>query len=288
MQVFENSSPSYSPYSGFRSGMLGRPEEHHSRTNPCLGVQPWNQSSALLNPFGNFVPYPPFYASFYSPFDHFNPQTPQWSNQDLNPATVWARGVTSPCFHHDHHIIIRNSRPPFSAGNWETDRRHMIEIQFDQFGVASHCRSMWGRMGPWRADRYRHGVQAASLKLQLEISMLISRLDIYSTGRPDYERQHFDAMIPPWPSGSGYDYSTHNFRYVEGANSIDPMYNTDTDSLQSPLRLTTQFVGYFRQSFPELFQFVSSQIQSNQASESKGKTCAPIHLCANALGVCKS
>jgi hypothetical protein len=223
MQAFGSIPPYHSLYPGLSSELTGRISDNGFPTSPFLNAQPWNEYSAPFDPFANSAPFSDRYHS-YAPssslFGEFGPRARHWSNRDPDPAMLWSRGVSSPCFRHDHHVIIQNSRPPFSAGNWEIDRRHMIEVQFDQFGVASHCRSTWGRIGPWRADRYNYGVQAASSKLQMEITILLSRLGFNSNDGLHRGGQRFDGLFPPWLSGSGYDYPMSNFRYVESTNYI--------------------------------------------------------------------
>lgn len=134
---------------------------------------------------------------------------------------LWARGVSSPCFRHDHHIISRNGTPPVSAGNWETDWRQIIEVQFDQFGVASDCRSTWGRTGPWRANRYRYTIVEAYSKLQLEIIMLLSRLGAHLSGSYNVEVSGFGDIYMLWRSVYGYENPRGNFGYDQPAGPLD-------------------------------------------------------------------
>ena len=198
MQPFGNFLPYYNPYSAGSSDFLGQLGDHGFPSTPFLDAQPWNKSPVSFNLFANPAAFSdgyPFGPAFSSLSDRFRPQQQFWSNRDPEP--LWSRGVSSPCFRHDHHLILRNGRPPFSIGNWEIDWRHMIEIQFDQFGVASHCRSTWRRMGPWRADRYKFSIEEANSKLQMEIMMLMSRLGIDPNDRLGNARQPFDGMVPP-------------------------------------------------------------------------------------------
>lgn len=197
-------------------GILGFPGQfgqYSYPSNSFLDPQLWNNSSASFNPFANpaaFSDGDPFGSAYPSLSDRVRPQQHSYRNPDS--AMLWSRGVSSPCLRHDHHLIIRNSRPPFSAGNWEMDWRHMIEIQFDQFGVASHCRSTWGRMGPWRAERYKINMEQAYSKLETEITVLMSRLSMNPSDRWGNVRRPFDGMPSPWWNGNGSDNSMRNMR----------------------------------------------------------------------------
>lgn len=66
-----------------------------------------------------------------------------YAGRDPDPNMLWSRGIYSPCFGHDHHLMVNCSDPPFSAGDWEVDWRRLIRIRFDQFGVASICQSTY-------------------------------------------------------------------------------------------------------------------------------------------------
>ncbi len=226
MQPFGSFSPYYRSYSDLNPGLLGRLGEYETYSNPYLKAQLWNGSSAPYSPVTNpaaFSRSSPLHFSSSSPFGDYASQESMWSSREIDPATLWSRGVSSPCFRHDHHVIMRYSDPPFSAGNWEVDRRHMIEVRFDQFGVASHCRSTWGRMDPWRADRYRYSVEEANSKLQNEIMMLMSRLGMDSYDHLHQAGRDLGGFSPPWGNGNGYEYPTQISRCVQP--EISPDYN---------------------------------------------------------------
>jgi hypothetical protein len=218
MQAFRHDSLYAGPYSSLNPGLLDRLGVHSPFRSRCFQDRPWNDFPPPFDPFTHPVvgseDYP-FCSTDFSPFDETGPNEQSWSGSDVDSGALWSRGVSSPCFRHDHHLIIRNSAPPFSAGSWELDRRQMIEVQFDQFGVASHCRSTWGRMGPWRADRYRYSVEEAYSKLHGEIAMLISRLGHYLNDHVCNPGQRFDGIFPPWVDRAAYGYPIHDFRYAQ-------------------------------------------------------------------------
>ena len=214
MQAFADFQSYHATYLGLDSGKVGRLGQHDTPHNPCLTMPFWNRyptrSSHATNPAG----YPdasPFWLANCPPLGENAFHEQLWSGRDPNPAILWSRGISSPCFLHDHHVIIRNTDPPFSAGNWEIDRRHMIEVHFDRFGVASHCRSTWGRTGPWRDDRYQHSVDEAHVKLQADITMLLSRLGLDSNDRLHQAVQGFGGSFLQWinDDGIGYPYDDH-------------------------------------------------------------------------------
>ena len=220
MEAFGRFQPYYGSSPGLNPGSLASIGQYLAHPYPFPNTQLRNRysfsSSSATNPAafsGGF----PFHYSNSSHCGDLAPQVPLWSRGDPDPAMLWSRGISSPCFRHDHHIVVSNSGPPFSAGNWEIDRRHMIEVQFDQFGVASHCRSTWGRMAPWRPDRFRYSVEEAMTKLRIEIEMLMSRLAVGMNSPLRQEAQDFGGLFPPWTNGYGDGSPMDEFRYISPA-----------------------------------------------------------------------
>jgi hypothetical protein len=208
--------PSYGRYSNPGPGLSALFGENNNPPYSFLTTQPMNRYFPGSSPFldTNFLSgESPFYFSDSSPFGNVTSQGQLWPRRDPEPAMLWSRGISSPCFRHDHHVIVRNSVPPFSPGNWEIDRRHMIEVQFDQYGVASHCRSTWGRLGPWRAERHRYSPEEAHSKLQTEIAMLMPRLGLNPDDRRYQTQQSCEAQMPFWANGNGYSHPTNTSRY---------------------------------------------------------------------------
>ncbi len=201
MQTFGDFDRYYGSHAGRNSVLPGMVGSNDTSQYHWLSTPPWNEYAAWPNPMATpavSLSRPPFYVADSPHFRGGQSGPPLLSGMNFDPAMLWSRGISSPCFRHDHHAIVRYSDPPISAGDWEIDRRHMIEVQFDQFGVASHCRSTWGRMGPWRGDRYRYSVEEASSKLQAEIMILMSRLGVPST-EPIYQGGcGFEGFVPPW------------------------------------------------------------------------------------------
>ena len=204
MQTFGDFHQCHGSYAGPNSAFLDRLGDYYNPHYPWLSTPPRNGYSAEPNPTTNpaaFSSHSPLYLPDNSQLRGNESGAQLWSGRNSNQAILWSRGVSSPCFRHDHHVIVRSSNPPFSAGSWEIDRRHMIEVQFDQYGVASHCRSTWGRMGPWRASRYRYSVEEAYSKLQMEIMTLMSRLGLISNGPICPGGGAFEEPLPPWTNG---------------------------------------------------------------------------------------
>lgn len=206
----------YDTYPSLYPSGVGWPGQHDGLSSAFLSPQPWKSDpftpSHLINRrgFSSGVPL----SSNYPPFNEIAPQGQNRSTRDPDPAILWSRGESSPCFRHDHRIVIRSSDPPFSAGSWEIDHRHLIEVQFDQFGVASHCRSTWGRMGPWRPDHYRFSVEEAYLKLRMEIMMLMSRLGLHLDDQPPQAPQDFGSQFPTYTNRYGYGHPYYDRRCV--------------------------------------------------------------------------
>lgn len=205
-------SPLDSLYSDQNLGWNGWPRAYNTFPSTFTDSRPWDTYSSLSNAHSYFPNSHPLDASAYPYSGNFADQPHLPSGPNLDPAILWSRGISSPCFCHDHHLIIRNGTPPFSAGDWEIDGRHMIEVQFDHFGVASHCRSTWGRIGPWRADRHRFGVGDAYSKLRLEVMMLMSRLGIVLHNHLQNADRRFDAFFPPPVRDNGYDRAINHLR----------------------------------------------------------------------------
>lgn len=201
------------PYLGANLGWTGCSRPYNNNPSPIwTHGRPWDLHFPYLDPgdilnFGS--PYSPPYRSTFD----FGPRPVEFSPTP-NPTVLWMRGVLSPCLRHDHHIVTNDGSPPFSAGTWEIDRRHMIEVQFDQFGIASDCRSTWGRMGPWRANRYRYGVEEACVKLQSEMTMLLLRLGFDAYGGWNTPSPDFRDMHQPWARDYEYEYPMGNDRYA--------------------------------------------------------------------------
>lgn len=208
MQSFGNPVQNYSTFPSLTPGFGGWLGQHDALSSPFISAQPWRSYPGTYVPLTNPAAFSSSFPLFSTcpPCNDFAPPGPNWSGRDPDPFTLWSRGASSPCFRHDHHIITRYSAPPISAGNWEIDRRHMIEVQFDQFGVASHCRSTWGRMGPWRADCYRYSVEKAYSKLRIEIMMFMSRLGFDLNEHPHQGAQDLRHQFPPWMNQNGYGY----------------------------------------------------------------------------------
>jgi hypothetical protein len=214
MQPF-GSFPSCGNYSGLNPGYLGQGDRYAACQNPFLDSQNCSRYPALSNSVTNLAACPDGFPFCFSNYSGIASQARLPSGRDPDPTMLWSRGISSPCFRHDHHVIVRNSNPPFSAGNWETDWRHMIEVQFDQLGVASDCRSTWGRMGPWRANRYRYSPDEAHTRLQTEIAMLMSRLGLSLNVHAQQSGREFGGPFPPWANGHGYQPLVDNFRYTQ-------------------------------------------------------------------------
>lgn len=220
MQSLGNFSPYYGSRSYINPDIWGQFGEYNTYQSPFFDTQLRDNYPTVPSTARNPAAWShPSSFSFpnSSPFGDIAPRGRPWSGRDIEPTVIWSRGVSSPCFRHDHHLVIRYSAPPFSAGNWEVDRRHMIEVQFDQLGVASHCRSTWGRMGPWRADRYRFSMDEAYSKLQTEIQMLISRLGLDVSDHVGEHAQRFEGLSPPWGNVNGYGYPLDKSGYVHSA-----------------------------------------------------------------------
>lgn len=232
MSTFGDSQRYYGSYADRTSTFPGKHSGNVTTQYHWLNTPPWVEYAARSRPPTNPAAYlsrSPFYTAdnLHFPIDQLGAKL--FSGLNFNPAMLWARGISSPCFRHDHHVIVRFSDPPFSAGNWEIDRRHMIEVQFDQFGVASHCRSTWGRMGPWRADRFRYSVDEAYSKLQMEIITLMSRLGAQST-EPIYQGgRGFEGSLPGM-NGVRQEYPADD--YMNARSVMPPAgYSTQTPTL---------------------------------------------------------
>lgn len=228
MQPYTGCSSYCCPYSGVNPTYSRCFGEYDNPSYPFLRSPLWNNCSNPASAFTNpaaFAGGSPFSLLNNPPYGDVAPQSRLWSSRDIDPSMLWSRGISSPCFRHDHHVIIRNSAPPFSAGNWEIDRRQMIEVQFDQFGVASDCRSTWGRTGPWRANRYRFSHEEAYTKLRIEITMLLSRLGVDTGGDLHQPGRDFGDPFQPWSNGNGYEYPSDDFKYVRFKKQIDSISN---------------------------------------------------------------
>jgi hypothetical protein len=215
MQPFGKFPSYYGNYSGLNPGYLGQSGRYAACQNPLLNSQNCSGYPTLSTSVTSSAALPDGFPFCFLNYSDSVSQARLLSGRDPDPAMLWSRGISSPCFRHDHHVIVRNSDPPFSAGNWETDWRHMIEVQFDQFGVASDCRSTWGRLGPWRANRHRYSPDEAHSKLQTEIAMLTSRLGLNLNIHDQQAGRDLGVPFPSWANGNGYQPLVDNFRYIQ-------------------------------------------------------------------------
>ncbi|KAF7510811.1 hypothetical protein GJ744_005911 [Endocarpon pusillum] len=236
MQTFGDLHRYYGSYAGPNSTLFGRLGDYCNPHHPWLSTPPWHGYSAEGDPTTNpaaFSSHAPFCLPDDSQFRGNEPGAQLWSGRNSDQAILWSRGISSPCFRHDHHVIVQSSNPPFSAGNCEIDRRHMIEVQFDQFGVASHCRSTRGRMGPWRANRYRYSVEEAYSKLQMEIMTLMSRLGLLSNGPMCQGGGVFEEPLPPWTNAIRQNHPLDDYMNVRSV--IPPAgFSPPTPTLLGP------------------------------------------------------
>jgi hypothetical protein len=211
MNAFPGLWPFSNPLSGRGRGLHGCLGGNRF-PYPSFNSPPWNPY-AIANGLWPSMPNS-FQNTEYLPFGDAGGFGQASSSQYPTAAMLWARGVSSPCFRHDHQILTRYGRLPYPAGDQEIDWRNMIEVQFDQFGVASHCSSTHGRMAPWRPNRYRYSFEEACAKLRGEITMLISRLGLDMDDYSSPRGSDYGDPSAPWLNGRGYSYPINNIRCV--------------------------------------------------------------------------
>lgn len=217
MQPFGTFPPFYDASAALHTGFSRFPGGYGTQHNPHLDRlygSRYSEASRFVTNRPASRDGSPFYRSTNVSFGVQPAQTQSWASQVPDSNMLWSRGIYSPCFRHDHHIIMKWSDPPFPVGDWEVDRRQMIEVQFDQFGVASTCRSTEGRVAVWRPERHQYTVEQAYAKLTSEIAALFYRLGLNPNDHSRRAGRGFEAPFSPWVNGNEYDYSMDGYRSV--------------------------------------------------------------------------
>ena len=196
-----------------------------------------HQSQPFYPPYGAQQYYPPYGEEDFGQYPQAFPPLSEsfsewWSNQGTRNMTresrlprqsrnrpregdrydiryLIRRARDSPCFRHDHTLLTQHGDMPFRAGDWELDRRHMIEVQFDHFGVASSCKSTSARGRPWRPEQDLFSTNVASARLQMEAERFRERFcpnsdsesDDYHFGGGQTRHGRQNALARSWNSG---------------------------------------------------------------------------------------